>query len=78
VVGTQQRLDVLGVEMLGARGEPDEVDEDDADETALFSPRDGALRHRLAAREAEPRDRRVVLVAGRANGHDSSLRGEDA
>jgi hypothetical protein len=73
VVWTQQRLDVLRVEMLGARREPDEVYEEDADEAAFFSPRSVAVRQRAAAREAEARDRRVFLATGGANGHHSSL-----
>ena len=35
VVGAEERLDVLGVELLGARGEADEVAEDDGNDLAL-------------------------------------------
>jgi hypothetical protein len=69
VVRTEQRLHVLGVEPLGPRGEADEVDEDDADEAALLVRCLVLADERLAAREAEPRDRGVLLAASSADAH---------
>ena len=72
VVRGQDGAHLLRVEPLGARGEPDEVDEDDRDDAALV-PGQRRGRERRAAREAEPRDLRVLLTAAAADVHARSL-----
>ena len=73
VVRQQSRADVLGIELLGAGGRADEVDEDGRDEPAL--PRAdgdvGPLEGQPAG-EAETGARRVILGAPRAARHRSS------
>jgi hypothetical protein len=64
-VRTQERLDVLRVEMLGPRREADQVDEDDADEAPLLPAAAFGL-ERDPASQAEPRDGGVLLTARRA------------
>jgi hypothetical protein len=76
VVWRNERLDVLGVELLGARGRADEVHEDRSDDLSLF----GRRRRRRsrgelgAAGQAEPRLRRVLGSALRAKRHVKRLR----
>ena len=73
VVGRKHRANLLGVEPLGPRREPDEVDEDDRDDPPLVPGR-ALVADRGAAREAEVGDRRVLLAAGRTDDHWRSLR----
>ena len=72
VIRRQDRAHVLRIELLRARREAHEVDEDDADEPALLAPR-RLLLERSSAREAETGDLRVVLAAGTASGHSLIL-----
>ena len=58
----------MRIELLGARREADEVDEDDADDPPLLPVR-RFLGQGGPAREAEARDFRVVLAAGKARRH---------
>jgi hypothetical protein len=67
--GARNARDVFGVELLRARGEADEVDEDDGDDAALVARLDGHSLEGLAAREAEPREPRVLLTAVAADDH---------
>ena len=68
VVRRQDRADVLGIELLGACGEPDEVDEDDRDDPPLLS-RAAGLGQRRAARVAEARALGVLLSTACAGEH---------
>ena len=68
VVDGQERPDVLGVELLGLRGEPHEIDEEDGDHAALLA-RTGRGFQRRSARLAEARSLGVLLPAGRASDH---------
>ncbi len=68
VVRRQDRAHVFRVELLRARREADEVDEDDADDPALFALR-RLLGQRSPARETEACDLGVVLAARTARGH---------
>ena len=71
VVRRQERPYVLGVELLGAGREADDVDEEDADDPPLLPVR--ARRQRGTAVQAEARNLRVLLTAGGANRHADSL-----
>ena len=62
VVGAQDRLDVLGIQRLGARGEADEVAEDDRDDLALAT-RVG--HHAVLASSASPRSMKRVAPTER-------------
>ena len=74
VIGRQDRMHVLGIQPLGPRREPDEVDEDDADDASL-GVRPGASRsQRAPAGEAETGDLRVLLTAGGTAMHVQRLR----
>ena len=68
VVRGEDGAHVLRVELLGARREADEVDEDDADDPPLLAVR-RLLGQRSPAREAEARDIGVVLAARNARRH---------
>src|SRR5207302_1655337 len=74
VVGTKRRAHVLRVGAIGARGEPDQVDEEDRNDLPLFCSTRCLFGERGAARPAEPRAVRVLLAALRARGHAQSLR----
>ena len=69
VVRPQSRLDVLRVAPLRERREPDHVDEDDADESALLARRGRLSLQRESTREAKARDLRVFLPAGGTDDH---------
>ena len=71
-VGREHRADVLGIELLGARREPDQVCEEHGDDFPLLA---ALLRggERRPAREAEARDVRIVLPADPAARHGASL-----
>ena len=74
VIRRQDRADVLRVELLGAAGEPDEVDEDNGDDPPLVlhgRPRRVEL---LAAGEAEAGVLRVLLPAAGAPDHSLRVR----
>jgi hypothetical protein len=71
VVRRQERAHVLGVELLGARREADDVDEEDADDAALLTVRLG--RKSRPAPEAEARDVRILLTTRSADRHADSL-----
>ena len=73
VIRPEHRANVLGIELLGARGRADDVDEEPGDELALLARRRG-LGERRAARQAEARDLRVVLTALGTKRHRSSVR----
>ena len=69
VVRTQARADILGIGLLGRRGEADEVDEEDGDDLALFGCPTVALRRarrRTTSRSAPARGspRRTFGQAG--------------
>ena len=67
--GREDRAHVFGIELLGARGEPDEVDEEHRDDLPLL-PAPGCGRVRAAERaEAELLLDRAP--AGEAGGHGS-------
>jgi hypothetical protein len=68
IVGRQHRSDVLGIQLLGASREPDEVGEEDGDDLALL-PRLGGGRQLGAAGQAEPSDLGVLLPTLRTNRH---------
>ena len=59
---------------LGARREPDEVDEDDRDDLALLTGQPVAVGELARARVAEPRRVGVLVTAARARNHGSSIR----
>ena len=61
VVRHEKRSHVLGVELLGARGEPHEIDEEDGYEPPLFA-RPARRREGGAARVAELRAGGVLLA----------------
>ena len=72
VVRSKDRAHVLRIELLGARREADEVDEDDADDPPLLAVR-RLLDERGSAGEAKTRNRRVFLGAALANWHPRIL-----
>ncbi len=76
VVRSDERLDVLGIELLGARGRTDEVDEDRGDHLALLARLRGWRRigQRVPATEAKARLFRILGPAYAANPHVSSVR----
>ena len=74
VVGPEQRADVLGVELLGPRGEADEVGEEHRDDFALLPPGPSCGLERRAAVVAEPRGGRVLLAAGGTDAHARRVR----
>ena len=74
VVRREDGAHVLGVERLGARGEADQVDEDDRDDPPLLPRRRLAAGQRASAGQAVLGDRRVLLPACGTECHGSSLR----
>src|SRR5205814_9386853 len=70
VVRRQQRTDVFGIELLGASGEADQVDEDDRHDPALVD-RATRVRDRRSAALTEPRGERVLLPTHGAAAHAS-------
>ena len=76
VVGRNERPHVLGVELLGARGRADEVDEDRRDDLSLLARRNRRrhLGERSPARRAETCLYRVLGAALGAEGHGRSVR----
>jgi hypothetical protein len=68
VIADQQVADVLGVEALGARREPDQVDEDDGDGLSLLGQRPLGDRERARARVAKPGSDRIFVAAAGARG----------
>ncbi len=63
VVRAEQRAHLLGVHLLSARGEADEVGEEDGDDLAFLEPRLLLGRKRRGARVAEARAVGVLLAA---------------
>ena len=74
VVGGEQRADVLGVELLRARGEPDEIGEEHGDDLPLLAGRGSCGFERSATGVAEARAGRVLLAAAGTDDHASSVR----
>ena len=72
VVGAERGAHVLGVRLVGAGREADEVDEEHGDDLALLAGR--RRLERRAAGEAEARALRVLLAAVRADDHRASVR----
>ena len=71
VVGAEGGAHVLGVGLVGAVGEADQVDEEDGDDLALLGMH--CLLECGPAREAEPGSLRVLLVARAASAHSQSV-----
>jgi hypothetical protein len=69
VIGREQSADVLGIESLGLRGEPNEVDEHDRDGLAFLSEQALLRLERPRARVAETRPFRVLLTTARTRHH---------
>jgi len=69
VVGNEERPHVLRVELLGAGGEPDEIDEQHRDDSP-FLPGRGGSGEGCAAGVAELRPVRVLLSAAWAGEHE--------
>ncbi len=74
VVRGEQAADVLGIELLGAGGEADEIGEEHRHDLALLARGRGRSLQRRAARVAEPRGVRVLGRAARADDHALSVR----
>ena len=74
VVGPQARANVLGIGLLGSRGEPDQVDEQDGDDLALLRSGPRGFVDRGTAGPAESRPLRVLLTALGTGPHPQSLR----
>ena len=74
VIRAQERPDVLRVELLGARREADEVDEDNGDDPPLVPPSRRPRVERLPAGETEFGDLGVLLAAVGAGEHVLSVR----
>ena len=75
VVGPQQRAHLLGIHLLGARREADEVGEEDGDDLALLEPRLLLGRERRGAGVAEARAVGVLLAAAGAREHHAEAYG---
>ena len=69
VVRAEQRAHLLGIHLLGARREADEIGEEHGHDLALLEPRLLGRRERRAARVAEAGAFRVLLAAARARDH---------
>jgi hypothetical protein len=74
VVGGEERLHVLGIELLRAGREADEVREQDGDDLALLQAGLFPLGKRRSAGAAEAESGRVVLAAGRTGRHVGRVR----
>ena len=74
VVRPQASTDILGIGLLGRRGEADQVDEEDGHDLALLRSRPWDLGDRGAARPAESRPLRVLFTAVGTGRHPQSLR----
>jgi hypothetical protein len=73
VIGRKERAHVLRVELLGARGEADQVGEEHGDDLPLLAP--GRLeRERRTAGIAESRAATVLMAADRTSRHAGSVR----
>ena len=72
VVRLEHGAHVLGVELLGPRGEADEVGEEDGHDLALLPRRLGGLLQTGAAARAEARAVRVLVAAAGAGEHQWS------
>ena len=72
VVRAERRADVLRIGPIGARREPDEIDEEDGDDLALLLRGRGAERRRAGAAEAEAVG--ILLAAPWADEHAPRLR----
>ncbi len=73
VIAGEDRPHVFGIELLGLRGEADEVGEEDGDDLALLLRARGLGRERCRARIAEAGAVGVLLAATRAGDHCVSL-----
>ena len=73
VVRPQDRADVLRIEPFRTSGEPDEVDEEDADDLPLFAHADGAVGERRGAGVAETGAVGIVAAAGGTEEHAQSV-----
>ncbi len=69
VVRAKQRAHLLGIHLLGARGEADEIGEEDRHDLALLEPCLLGRLERRPARVAEACSLRVLLAAARAGDH---------
>ena len=74
VVGREHRADVLGIELLGARREADEVGEEDGDDLALLARGRGRPLERRATGVAEAGAGRVLPAAPGTDDHARSVR----
>jgi hypothetical protein len=74
VVRPQARTDILGIGLLGSRGEADQVDEQDRDDLSLLRPRPRGLVDRGTAGPAESCPLRVLFTALGTCRHPQSLR----
>ena len=72
VVRLEHGAHVLGVELLGPRGEADEVGEEDGHDLALLAGRLGRLPQTRAAARAEARAVRVLVAAAGTGEHQCS------
>jgi hypothetical protein len=75
VVGTQHRADVLGVGVVGAGGEPDQVAEQHRDDLAFFTGPPALDGQPATAGPAEPGPLQRGVAAMRTSRHGQSLRG---
>jgi DNA-binding CsgD family transcriptional regulator len=75
VVRSEQPAHVLGIELLGAGGEADQIGEEHRHDLALFTHRRGGSLQPRAARVAEPGGVRILSRAARADDHALSVRG---
>jgi hypothetical protein len=73
MVGSEHRSDILGIELLGAAREADEVREEDSDDLALLPRRSGNLVEGRRARRAEAEALGALLSAVWAD-HDACKR----
>jgi hypothetical protein len=74
VVGSEEPAHVLGIELLGAGGEADEIGEEHRHDLALLAHRRGRSLQRRAARVAEPGGARILSRAAWADDHVLSVR----
>ena len=76
MVGPEQRAHLLGIHALGARGEADEVGEEDGDDLALLEPRLLVDREWRRAGVAEARAVGILLAAAGTGKHHREAYGE--